>query len=64
MTNLRMVLRGLGWDGHRRGTAKNLVKFSEDLGGFDGGSRGKCDGKSWKEAIDFVDSHKLRQVGR
>ena len=60
MTNLRMVLRGLGWDGHRCGTAEDLVKFSEDLGGFDGGSKGGRVDKIWKEAFNFVDTHKLR----
>ena len=60
MTNLGVLLRGLGWDGRRCGTAENLVKFSEDLGGFDGGSRWVRDGKSWREAIDLVGLRKLR----
>ena len=59
MTNLGVLLRGLGWDGRRCGTAENLVKFSEDLGGFDGGSMGVRDDKSWKEAIGFVGLRKL-----
>ena len=63
MTNLGVLLRGLGWDGCRCGIAENLVKFSEDLGGFDGGSSRVRSGKSWKEAIGLVGSHNFRYVG-
>ena len=59
MTKLGVLLRGLGWDGRRCGTAENLVKFSEDLGGFDDGSRRVRDGKRWKEAISFGGLHKF-----
>ena len=59
MINVGIHLRGLRWDGRCCGTVKNLVKFSEDLGGIDGGSRRVRDGKSWEEAIGVVGSHKF-----
>ena len=53
-------LRGLGWDGRRCGTVKNLVKFSEDLGGVGGGDGRGRDSKSWKKAIGLVNVDVLR----
>ena len=47
-------MRGLGWDRRRCGTVENLVKFSEDLGGFGGGDGRRRDSKSWKKAFDLV----------
>ena len=53
-------MRGLGWDGRRCGTVENLVKFSEDLGGFGGGDGRGRDSKSWKKAIGLVNVDVLR----
>ena len=64
MTNSGVLLRGLGWDGRRCGTAENLVKFSEDLREFGGGGGRGHASKSWKEAIGLVDGDKLCQAGR
>ena len=60
MINVGVLLRGLGWDGRRCRTVKNLVKFSEDLGEFDGGDGRGSGSKSWKEAISLVGGHEFR----
>ena len=60
MTNLGVLLRGLGWDERRCGTVKNLVKFSGDLGGVGGGDGRGRDSKSWKKAIGLVNVDVLR----
>ena len=59
MNNVGIHLRGLGWDGRRCGTVENLVKFSEDLGGFGGGDGRGRDSKSWSNAVDVESGEAL-----
>ena len=59
MTDTGIHLGGLGWDGRRCGTVENLVKFSEDLGGFGGGDGRGRDSKSWNNAFGVVSGEAL-----
>ena len=62
MTNTGIHLSELGWDGRRYRSVKNLVKFSEILGGLDAWGDGGREPKNLKEVISMIHANEFHVV--